>query len=187
MMTCRQCNHQFCWLCLQDWSTHGSHFQCSKYKDGLLQNKPEFREGANKLLEDLDERFLYYLERFKNYESALKYESELKEKIEKLKKEISNSGIHNTNFIYEAIDQLKLCRSLIMNMFIVLAFHNIANEKKNELDYELGTLELITERLANVLEKELDENYIKDNNWVLKIKKITKASRKYIITILNST
>jgi hypothetical protein len=48
-MTCSQCRAQFCWLCRQDWSTHSNHFACSKYTDGVLENRPQFRDGEKKI------------------------------------------------------------------------------------------------------------------------------------------
>jgi len=39
---------------------------------------------------------------------------------------------------------------------------------------------MITEKLAYVLEKELNEEFIKQPNWGLKIKKLTKISTEFI-------
>ena len=34
-MTCRKCRHDFCWICMQDWSLHsnntGGFFQCNRF------------------------------------------------------------------------------------------------------------------------------------------------------------
>ena len=27
-MTCSNCNHQFCWICLQDWDKHEDYYTC---------------------------------------------------------------------------------------------------------------------------------------------------------------
>ena len=36
-MTCRQCSHEFCWLCLGEWKEHngatGGYYKCNKYED----------------------------------------------------------------------------------------------------------------------------------------------------------
>ena len=33
-MQCYHCKHDFCWMCLGDWKTHGSeYYECSRYKE----------------------------------------------------------------------------------------------------------------------------------------------------------
>lgn len=33
-MQCGACRHDFCWVCLGDWKTHGSeYYECSRYKE----------------------------------------------------------------------------------------------------------------------------------------------------------
>lgn len=36
-MTCKVCGHHFCWVCLGDWSKHGSatggYYECNIYKE----------------------------------------------------------------------------------------------------------------------------------------------------------
>jgi len=186
MMTCQQCHQQFCWLCLQDWSTHGDHFKCAKYNDGALQNKPEFREGQKVDFADLDDTYIFYLERYKNYENALKYEKDLNDKVKNLSKIVEKEKGVLCDFLKESVDQLHLCRTLIMNLFIYQCFSHLENEKKNLTDTEIGTLEMITERLANLLEKQLDIKYVDDNKeaWTFHIKKVTKAAQKFVTTIL---
>lgn len=33
-MQCGACRHDFCWVCLGDWRSHGSeYYECSRYKE----------------------------------------------------------------------------------------------------------------------------------------------------------
>lgn len=33
-MQCYGCRHDFCWMCLGEWRTHGSeYYECSKYRE----------------------------------------------------------------------------------------------------------------------------------------------------------
>jgi ariadne-1 len=42
-MTCRNCGHHFCWLCLTDWSKHGSatggYYACNIYEKKSKEDK----------------------------------------------------------------------------------------------------------------------------------------------------
>ena len=48
-MTCRVCNHEFCWMCLGDWKDHGhgtgGFYKCNKY-DQMM------KEGGDLKLEE---------------------------------------------------------------------------------------------------------------------------------------
>jgi len=51
-MSCRKCRHEFCWICMQDWSLHsnntGGFFQCNRYVSELLQQTGVSDESANR-------------------------------------------------------------------------------------------------------------------------------------------
>jgi len=82
-MTCSQCHFQFCWLCRDPWSTHNDHFRCSKYNEGQLQNRPEFRDGDQNELQVAqfyDQHYLYYYELHKHYDNTSQYEEDVKKK-----------------------------------------------------------------------------------------------------------
>lgn len=70
-MTCKVCKHDFCWMCLSDWSSHnsntGGYYKCNKYTE-----KKE--EGADAAKRELD-RYLHYYKRYATHDSSLKYAS----------------------------------------------------------------------------------------------------------------
>jgi len=101
----------------------------------------------------------------------------LQEKVKKL------SGF-TAEFLYDSLDQLKLCRLLLINMFKKIAMNN---STLGGMDHTTaGTLQMITERLANVLEKELNEDFIKRENWANTIKSLTKAAKNFVDNILET-
>ena len=74
-MTCSQCRHEFCWICLGDWSEHGSatggYYQCNLYEekkkqDGAFAALESERQNA----ENDMARYLWHFERYNNHERS---------------------------------------------------------------------------------------------------------------------
>ena len=58
-MTCRQCNHEFCWLCMGEWSKHPkTYYECAAYRkeDDPFLKKPD--NVNRELLEGYNEVFM---------------------------------------------------------------------------------------------------------------------------------
>ena len=79
-MTCRSgnCNHHFCWICLGDWSEHGSatggYYECNVYKKKLASNAGfavEERKRAQ-AAEDV-ERYIHAYERYIDHERSARF------------------------------------------------------------------------------------------------------------------
>ena len=59
-MQCYNCKHDFCWMCLGDWKTHGSeYYECSRYKENPnIANESEHAQAREAL-----KKYLHYFER----------------------------------------------------------------------------------------------------------------------------
>eukprot|EP01105_Mastigella_eilhardi_P005216 TRINITY_DN16977_c0_g1_i1.p1 TRINITY_DN16977_c0_g1~~TRINITY_DN16977_c0_g1_i1.p1 ORF type:complete len:502 (-),score=162.42 TRINITY_DN16977_c0_g1_i1:63-1544(-) len=168
-MTCRKpggCGHEFCWLCREDWSTHGSHtggyFSCNKYESSKAK---QVDAAAEKEKAELD-RYLHYYNRFFNYESDLKLAEEkraaAKQKMALFKKEGDTDasskrfGI-NCDFIAEAVEVELLCRRLLKYTYIIAYFLTDGSPEKEFFQFQQANLEGITERLADMNKQELKD------------------------------
>ena len=59
-MQCYNCKHDFCWMCLGDWKTHGSeYYECSRYKE----NPNIAHESAHAQAREALKKYLHYFER----------------------------------------------------------------------------------------------------------------------------
>jgi ariadne-1 len=183
MMTCSQCHFQFCWLCLQDWSTHGDHFRCAKYGDSTPQNSAEWREGGPSIegLLGSDDYFTWY-NRWTEYERSLSLEkdhwSDTLQKIKRVKQH--NEGIDPT-FLVDAHEQLQLSRRILKYMSAMLCLTKDRVQKDLLIQYH-GQLEVLTEKLAQRSEKQEDIEKMK----AAEIRELVKISRKCVSNLIGS-
>ena len=70
-MTCRNCKHEFCWLCFADWFDHCrvAHACDSKFQENNKQKTAV--NSAEKAKVDLL-KYAFYYERFMNHEKSQK-------------------------------------------------------------------------------------------------------------------
>lgn len=63
-MQCYNCKHEFCWMCLGDWRTHGSeYYECSRYKE----NPNIAHESVHVQAREALKKYLHYYERVNIY------------------------------------------------------------------------------------------------------------------------
>lgn len=59
-MQCYNCKHDFCWMCLGDWKTHGiEYYECSRYKE----NPNIAHESVHAQAREALKKYLHYYER----------------------------------------------------------------------------------------------------------------------------
>eukprot|EP01102_Stenamoeba_stenopodia_P022241 TRINITY_DN919_c0_g2_i2.p1 TRINITY_DN919_c0_g2~~TRINITY_DN919_c0_g2_i2.p1 ORF type:complete len:658 (+),score=162.13 TRINITY_DN919_c0_g2_i2:115-2088(+) len=161
-MTCRNCKFQWCWLCCEDWKSHGDHFSCNKYKGYKLQNKPQYLDGktsADSNAQALD-RYLHYYNRYINHYNSLKFEDKTREKAREKMKQLLNQNhdnfYYNVNFIEEALTQLLDCRRTLKWTY-VWAYYETDPLKKELFEFGQASLESITEKLSRMLEQPVEQ------------------------------
>ncbi|VEU22753.1 DEKNAAC103798 [Brettanomyces naardenensis] len=120
-MQCRNCNYEFCWVCLKDWACHNnSYFNCTKYVEDIGEAKTA-QEKSRKSLE----RYLFYFRLFDNQRSSLSKDRELLEqfegKIQEMQKKSSVSWIE-TLFYRESVDVLLQARRELMWSYAIMYY-----------------------------------------------------------------
>jgi ariadne-1 len=167
-MTCKQCRHEFCWICNGDWASHS---QCNRFGSELSQGQE--RELA---------RGLHYFKRFQIHEDAQRYAVvELKKVQDKLlnvtfSSEKTCSDLETVENLREIVikanRQLVQCRQTLKCTYIFAYYHLHKMQETNEgssvsqtqnkmkaeqFEYHQEMLERFTEELSAITEKPLKE------------------------------
>eukprot|EP01017_Pseudomicrothorax_dubius_P048240 TRINITY_DN8750_c0_g1_i1.p1 TRINITY_DN8750_c0_g1~~TRINITY_DN8750_c0_g1_i1.p1 ORF type:complete len:304 (-),score=40.12 TRINITY_DN8750_c0_g1_i1:229-1140(-) len=171
-MTCSQCRHEFCWICLGDWKQHGAQsggfYQCNKFQESeRIQNEQKQSE------EDL-KKFAFYSERFVEHLKSVKNaEVKLPKAISSLKSISDSLSIpcEDTHFLEEAITLVIECRRMIAFTYPLFYFTEFRKETFKEISFlQLGLLQQVVE----TLDKKTDEllNAGQDDNSKFTVEKL---------------
>lgn len=120
-MTCTVCKHHFCWVCMGDWSQHGSAtggyyncnlFQEKKTKDSSFADEEKKREEATNEIT----RYAHYYERYINHERSERLATNLLPKIEvscKILNDHMSYPWQETEFLPNACRTVIECRNVL--------------------------------------------------------------------------
>jgi len=180
-MVCRQCTHEWCWLCMRNWKGHNDYYSCNRYekaqkKGGASSTGSEGGvEGASsssskrgskkksKLAKQEEEReaqrqqltrYLHYYERFLSHDAASKMEKQIKEKAYQKMNELASAHATRTEvaFIERASDMLLQCHLTLKWSYVYAYFLPEEGAHKHLFNYLQQELEKTAEKLAELLE-----------------------------------
>lgn len=177
-MTCRQCRHEFCWLCMGNWRGHNS---CNRFEDteeGKV--KEQSREKAKRELE----RYMHYYHRYQAHNMALKYAIQQRATTEKVIAALQERGQASVEvqFLREASDQVIACRRVLKYTYVLGFFMSESEEFapcKLLFERHQEMLEENTERLHEFTEQK-DVRKL-DRQAVTNYARITENFRKSLL------
>lgn len=198
-MTCgAPCRYEFCWLCLEDWRSHGS---CNRFQgrkqDGNCENEDERRrEMAKKSIQ----RYTHYYERWasnhKSRQRAIEDLNKMKTTYLKLLSDKLKEPETQLSFILEAWQQIVECRRVLKWTYAYGYYLDEKEHAKRQLfEYSQGEAEAGLERLHHCAERELSENFIfiaEDepqadfNQFRSKLAGLTKVTRSYFENLVQA-
>jgi len=121
-MTCQQCKHEFCWICMGDWVDHGAttggYYRCNKFdqEDEGGEKGPMDLSDAAKAKRELD-RYLHYYKRYHGHAEAQKFArkqlKETEERMMRLQETQNNATWTDVEFLKTANEQLVECRRVL--------------------------------------------------------------------------
>ncbi|CAD6221213.1 GSCOCG00005092001-RA-CDS [Cotesia congregata] len=151
-MQCYNCKHEFCWMCLGDWKTHGSeYYECSRYKD----NPNIAHESSHVQAREALKKYLHYYERWENHSKSLKLEEQTLENIKsRINKKVMNaSGTWiDWQHLFGAASLLARCRYTLQYTY-PYAYYMEPGPRKQLFEYQQAQLEAEIENLSWKIER----------------------------------
>lgn len=129
-MQCYHCKHDFCWMCLGDWKTHGSeYYECSRYKE----NPNIAHESAHAQAREALKKYLHYFERWENHSKSMKLEAQTLAKIRNRinEKVMKSCGTWiDWQYLLDAAALLAKCRYTLQYTYPYAYYMEPSNRKK---------------------------------------------------------
>lgn len=138
-MQCFNCKHDFCWMCLGDWKTHGSeYYECSRYKD----NPNIANESVHVQAREALKKYLHYYERWENHSKSLKLEQQT---IDRMRQRINSKVMNGSGtwidwqYLFNAAALLAKCRYTLQYTY-PYAYYMEGGSRKNLFEYQQVSL-----------------------------------------------
>jgi len=137
-MTCQQCKHEFCWVCIGDWSQHGQHsggyYNCNKFQ---MDAEPKGQTDVDKAKRELD-RYLHYYKRYHAHDEAQEFAykqlQDTGKKMMALQECKDNATWADVEFLKTANEQLVECRRVLKFTYVFAYYMTTPPKKKVEKD-----------------------------------------------------
>ena len=167
-MTCSQCKHEFCWMCLGAWATHGErtggYYACNRYERAKSSGAPGFSEEEKKraAAKHSLERYTHYYERWAAHGGSQRKAVADREEWEtrKLRRlgDRQNTPPSQLRFIVDALAQIAECRRVLKWTYGFGYYHFEGGEsaKKRFFEFAQADAEENLERLTEAVETELE-------------------------------
>mmetsp|Transcript_74615 Transcript_74615/g.207394 ORF Transcript_74615/g.207394 Transcript_74615/m.207394 type:complete len:559 (+) Transcript_74615:186-1862(+) len=164
------CGHEFCWLCLGDWHTHGTstggYYQCNIYdkqaKEGVHVEEEKSRQKAKHALD----KYMFYFERFMDHDRGMKLTVTQELDIERSVQTLHDKHgfeIIELQFLYDALRQIRACRRVLKWSYVYGYYLDESGPEKNLFEYLQKNLEEKTDKLHEMLEKDLDQSILSED------------------------
>ncbi|CAG9321217.1 unnamed protein product [Blepharisma stoltei] len=160
-MTCK-CLHEFCWLCLGNWSEHssetGGYFKCNKFESqqssGIYLQEEANKAKASQNIQKFDHYFQRYAAHRNSHEFAVEKLKKIKAKISSIKEMARESGF-NFDFLVEAVELVVRSRKSLGYSY-PLGYFLDSEAKLRFFEFIQAELEHSLDKLDEKTDAELD-------------------------------
>ncbi|RZC42265.1 ariadne-2, partial [Asbolus verrucosus] len=154
-MQCYNCKHDFCWMCLGDWKSHGSeYYECSRYRENPNIAHESVHAQVMTAREAL-KKYLHYYERWENHSKSLKLEEHTLENLRARINQKVMSGVGtwiDWQYLFTAASLLAKCRYTLQYTY-PYAYYMDVGPRKELFEYQQAQLEAEIENLSWKIER----------------------------------
>jgi ariadne-1 len=175
-MTCRQCKHEFCWLCFGDWRGHNT---CNRFNP---QEKGMDTEDTIQKKKISLERYMHFYKRYQNHEIAEKFAEKQRVKTEQLLKSLQEQdclALQDAQCIRDAAQQVIHCRRVLKYTYVIGYYMDDATATRQLFERHQEMLEENTERLQEFIETKKLKNL--DRTELINYTRITERFRNSLL------
>jgi len=151
-MTCRNCRHEFCWLCKGNWSGHNA---CNQYAGDAATEDAKSQDAGMAL-----KRYVHYFNRYDNHNKSIIFAEKTRKlaekKMDKLQN-ISGSGLQGVQFLLQAVNSVIENRRLLQWTYAIAFYLKDGTEDKALFELHQQRLETFTEQLSQMTEQKLEK------------------------------
>jgi len=181
-MTCRKCKHDFCWVCMEDWSKHKDFYVCNRFDSAQTKAK---EDGVNEVRLALD-RYLFHFHRYMNHDASRKLDRENRDRATKKMEEIQarepNRAWGDVQFVEDATEGLSNCRAVLKWTYVLAHYLDDDTPEKDLFCFLQQGLEQNTERLSELLESDVEKLMLPaTKSEVLALMSVANESRKKLL------
>jgi ariadne-1 len=154
-MTCRNCKHEFCWLCYQPWHGHNESL-CNNYEQ--KDKEQELKESQGDSSAAGLRRYQFYFTRFENHQKSIKFAERIRadadKKMHKMQDMEGTSG-SQVAFLLDAVNTVIDCRRLLQWSYPWSFLLDDGSSLKTHFKMHQDMLEELTEELSGMTEQPL--------------------------------
>lgn len=182
-MTCSQCRHEFCWICMKNWRGHKA---CNTF--GGLKDQPG-DAGATDARAELA-KFVHFSDRYENNRRAVKFaETTLETTRQKSSKlhAMRNKTVLGADFLLEAVATVIDCRRVIAWTYVYGFYLDVASDSSQQQFFNMQQqqLEEFTDKLHELAEeKEIEK--LMSLEMEKEVKTLTAVIKKYRANIVDT-
>jgi len=168
-MTCRQCGHEWCWMCMKPWKGHTDYYSCVRYekaqkkkaekektKKGKKQSKLEQIEAEREAKRCALERYLTFYTKYLDFDAKLKNSPQVREKAQSKIKVLQSeqSTLAEVKFIETSTEMVLECQNVLKYSYVYSYYLENDSPEKHIFVFLQEELEKTTQELVDILDSQ---------------------------------